>query len=580
MKKYLSALILMPVLTYAQVSNLSAYQGELELKTNGVISINQKNHFSFKEGAIKLNGNRIVDINNKPIDTEIAQKFFSLNIPYLQKMFPAADILTSKTLFDAQFKQDRNSTFTLPYTPLKDWMGLSHPPVFSIGTDIEKYNERVILPEGKRVRSSSFHQKLDEKTDSELTIGNKLKLLMNKDIQTKKMKLLEESHQFFWGAVFLIRCDKYTMPFFNKMLEKQKDGLDVRLLIDRMGSAVGGGKCYRKLKRMGLNIKRVNKSLKTLWRETKGFRKRKATAFHPKFWINESSTGIVDGVNIMNIHIEATGYNHMYKDTGVLATGPIVTDLKSTYIDMWKRYIRKSDEYLMKADAQILATKDLETSQGLRGEAVYRESNVPNGACRVTWQDPLVGDYSTSIAMTEMIKASESYIAMTPLEYTLERNYKIKSTYTNFFQALDNKVRNEKVALDYIVNRHGTWTFGDEFNNDGKYQDHGKSILGNLINKKYKRWLQEKGYHKVTSYIQELKEANPSARGWFHYVFNHSKVLMVDNAMVAIGSHNMNDRSFLSDIETMLFCVDTNLAKELNAMLTTDMMNSISIPKK
>ena len=42
----------------------------------------------------------------------------------------------------------------------------------------------------------------------------------------------------------------------------------------------------------------------------------------------------------------------------------------------------------------------------------------------------------------------------------------------------------------------------------------------------------------------------------------------------------MTDRSFLSDIETMLICVDTNLAKEVNVMLTKDMMNSISISTK
>lgn len=44
--------------------------------------------------------------------------------------------------------------------------------------------------------------------------------------------------------------------------------------------------------------------------------------------MKDTQNAIVDGVNLMNIHVETTDHNHMYKDTGVLATGPISTDLK------------------------------------------------------------------------------------------------------------------------------------------------------------------------------------------------------------------------------------------------------------
>jgi phosphatidylserine/phosphatidylglycerophosphate/cardiolipin synthase-like enzyme len=580
MKKFILSTLLLPAIASAQSVDFGDYSAKVQELTQSIVTTPMQNNISAEMKDTQLKGNILVDRNGKQLDTNIAQQLLGLDINKLKELYPAEDILTSKTLFDRSFEQDKNSEFILPYTPLKDWMGLAHPPIRQLDLEASVYNQRINIAPGEKVRSSLFQQELDKITKSELSIGNDLKLIRNKEIHTTKMQLLEKSQKFFWGAVFLIRCDQYTMPFFNKMLEKQKAGLDVRLIIDRMGSVVNGGQCYKKLKKMGLNIYRVNKSLKTIWRETKKFGKRKSTAFHPKFWMNETQSAIVDGVNLMNIHVETTDHNHMYKDTGVLATGPISTDLKNAYIDMWQRYIAKIDEQMMSIEASLLHELDEQRAKGLRGDNVYKNLLVKEGACRFTWQDPQIGDYSTSLAMIEMLRASESYIAMTPLEYFLEKDHKITSPYTQFLQALDHKVRNENVALDYIVNRHGTWTFGEEYNSEGKYIDHGKSKIGDMINKKYKAWLQNIGYAKVTSYIQELKKTNPKARGWFHYVFNHSKILMVDNAISAIGSHNMNDRSFLSDIESMLICVDTKLAKEINSMFTKDMMNSISIAKE
>lgn len=575
MKKLIYCTLLIPVLSHSQVSSFKDYSADLEQKTDGLITAK---HLTKSEiSSLSIKGTQITSSTEKNLSSTNIQELLKFDLEALSKKHPAPDLLTSKILFDGSRTQDKNSGFVLPYTPIKDWMGLSHPPVKELPNNISTVNKRYSLEPGTNVQSSSFQKKLDSITNSSLATGNKLTLIKNKEIHEEKMKLLESSQKYFWGAVFLIRCDQYTMPFFEKMIEKQNAGLDVRLMIDRMGSVVNGGKCFKKLKKLGLNIHRVNKSLRTIIRETKKFGKRKSTAFHPKFWINESNTGIVDGVNLMNIHVETTDHNHMYKDTGVKVKGPTATDLKKTYISMWKEYIDKADDFLVQKEKDLDIEIQNQAEKALRGEALYKEEKVPEGSCRFSWQDPQLDNHSTSEAMIEMLKASESYIALTPLEYFLEKDHKIESTYTRFLQALDNKVRNENVALDYIVNRHGTWTFGEEFNSEGQYKDHGKSKIGKMISRKYKNWLHEIGYAKVTSYIQDLKKSNPEARGWFHYVFNHSKLLMVDNALTAIGSHNMNDRSFLSDIEAMLICVDPNLAKDVNRMLTKDMMNSISI---
>ena len=52
--------------------------------------------------------------------------------------------------------------------------------------------------------------------------------------------------------------------------------------------------------------------------------------------------------------------------------------------------------------------------------------------------------------------------------------------------------------------------------------------------------------------------------------FLHQKVVLVDNEITAIGSANLDNRSFRLNFELMLLTVDTNFAREVEAMLTDD----------
>ncbi|MEX5573053.1 cardiolipin synthase [Pseudomonas lijiangensis] len=52
--------------------------------------------------------------------------------------------------------------------------------------------------------------------------------------------------------------------------------------------------------------------------------------------------------------------------------------------------------------------------------------------------------------------------------------------------------------------------------------------------------------------------------------FLHQKVVLVDNEITAIGSANLDNRSFRLNFELMLLTVDTNFASEVEAMLTDD----------
>jgi cardiolipin synthase len=52
--------------------------------------------------------------------------------------------------------------------------------------------------------------------------------------------------------------------------------------------------------------------------------------------------------------------------------------------------------------------------------------------------------------------------------------------------------------------------------------------------------------------------------------FLHQKVVLVDNAISAIGSANLDNRSFRLNFELMLLTVDEDFAREVEAMLSDD----------
>lgn len=59
--------------------------------------------------------------------------------------------------------------------------------------------------------------------------------------------------------------------------------------------------------------------------------------------------------------------------------------------------------------------------------------------------------------------------------------------------------------------------------------------------------------------------------------FLHQKVVLVDNEITAIGSANLDNRSFRLNFELMLLTVDEDFAREVEAMLSDDFANAVEI---
>ncbi|MCB9091767.1 MAG: phosphatidylserine/phosphatidylglycerophosphate/cardiolipin synthase family protein [Halobacteriovoraceae bacterium] len=414
--------------------------------------------------------------------------------------------------------------------------------------------------------------KLSLLSGEDITLGNNIELLINKEIHDTKFEMLKNSKIFFWASVFIVRCDKETMPFFYEMKKKHIEGVDVRLLVDWAGNFIDTSRCVQILKSMGLDIRVVKTSRKTLLSElTHDFGERGSVAFHPKFWISDNREAIVDGVNIMNIHIRSTDSNGMYKDLGVHINGPTVTTLSRKFIQYWKKYTNTN-----LAISHFKKINEAYKAQLKNLKRVKVVSENHKGMCVFLDQNPLENQFHASQGLIEQLKAARNSITMTPLEAEFNNKVKYDSYYKQFYQTFYDINDEKQISINLLLNNKGTWSFYEE-NPEQDYYNHGQGFWGEMITKKYKKYLAEEGLEKMSSHVDFFRDHNPNFQARYSHQFNHSKVLVTDNNFFSIGSHNMNDRSFISDIEAMLFCFEPNVAAQISNKVIFDIFNGEKI---
>lgn len=81
------------------------------------------------------------------------------------------------------------------------------------------------------------------------------------------------------------------------------------------------------------------------------------------------------------------------------------------------------------------------------------------------------------------------------------------------------------------------------------------------------------------AYFDELREAGVQI--WrYQHGFMHQKVLLVDDTLAAIGTTNLDNRSFRLNFEAMVLGFDARFAAEVAGLLETDFGDATLLKKK
>jgi cardiolipin synthase len=309
-------------------------------------------------------------------------------------------------------------------------------------------------------------------------------------------KAIEKAKIFIHLQFYIFEKGKISQRFYELLAKKIKEGVEVRLIYDSVGSFSFRGKIIKKFKTIGVKAYpmmplRFGNLLFTL-----NYRN------HRKIVVIDGLIGFIGGVNVSDKYIEATELG-IWKDMHLQIEGPAVDSIHRVFIK----------DYHFASKEEILISEK------------YLPENPARGNTRV--------QIVTSGPDSKQPAVMQQYIAM------------INSAKESIF-----------IANPYFI--PGTTVLEAL-----KIAALSGITISLLIPKKSDSLMAR---YSMFSRFEELLAVG--VKIYLRTDFSHSKVILIDNELVSVGSGNFDHRSFEHNFEANALVYDeavvTTICKEFN----------------
>lgn len=566
-------------------------------------------------GALKARGINYVTLKTKSYNPSLKYKLDSRRNEYqiknwfqqdwyvMQDMFSLdseAYMLSQKstTFNDAKRRQysrfafDKKAFFHYKTMPaMKEWGGLTHPPVKRLVMPLHKYDSSFVNLDYSKLVSPYFSPimqlELDKLSRSELTFGNKVIAMVDRDVFIAKKRLIRNARESILMSSLVFICDKSTREVTNLLIQKHREGVDVKIIADGMiGKVLKQRECLNLMRGAGIEVI-----------ETKDFWKHKLKAiYHTKTLVVDFKEAIAGGHNMIDAdnYSRSTDFNN--RDVDLYVKGPMVTDIAKQFVENWRYQttLNKAISPLVGFENFVKAKLVEERKLGQRGDEFYNRilSNVKtrmNGVCRFIKQAPyedrhtigkaylkLLNRVSRHLVITDPVK-SDTYIGKmsdAPITEKLD-NFDMFNQLHLKVQALAKAGR----KIDYLttnINMAGNENVAILNETIREQLDLGKELMANWSLVKL---MASNSYYGKPHYKNLMTDwlPYPNVHIWKHLSFMHSKIFYFDRVVASIGSYNFQHNATDQAYESTAICMDESLNKGLDVLLVEDMANSIPL---
>ncbi|MFB6262224.1 MAG: cardiolipin synthase [Bradymonadaceae bacterium] len=228
--------------------------------------------------------------------------------------------------------------FLVPYLGVAFW--------WMVGRERLKRKRRA-----RQQSSEKFHESLDHAPDAEAesklrefipilprglfeahdsqslsgpTAGNHVDLLVDGDDGFEAMERMIRSAEDYVHLLFYIWDDDETgQRLLDLLVEKAREGVEVRLLVDPIGSPSLDSSFGEPLRQAGGEIGKFLPPRYIAWEPTFNFRN------HRKLIVSDGVEAYTGGMNV------GDEYAHEWHDLGVRVRGPAVRDLEEVFLEDW-----------------------------------------------------------------------------------------------------------------------------------------------------------------------------------------------------------------------------------------------------
>ena len=581
------------------------------LQTNFAPTLEAKDHspLSLSEGQLtfKVNLETMTITPKQEMSPESAQSLFNFD----PQLFISQN--NGKDLADAQInffrKRDFDETsqrYERTYLHLSDWKSLIHPPIKNVGKTPEEqdlyFRSSHQIPADSKMLTSEFNQKIDSISDSELTRGNQMKLLVNGESFKEKMAQVKAAKKSIYVGVMSFASDPTSFALIDALVEKAKEGVEVQVMLEKLWTVTVFRNTMKRFTDGGVKL--------VLADDMMTLNKKKRTLFHNKVWIFDDETAIVGGQNIVNSSNSSSGFNHWNKDTDVRIQGPMVTDIMNEYTTLTERYDTDSERKINRFNLNqgrtieqlrsvIADKKSKESAAGLRGKEKYANwfstpETATQGVCRYVIQGAQKENTILANTYSEYFRAAKNELFLTSqhIEYDqdeIDGELENQSEASKMFQALFDTSRSG-VRVDLLANGIDGG-FAEIGQNISKGRDNPRREAKRLRHferqiargkepstfmSRMSTWLGLKGAKKFKSFLDDaISYANFNA--WMHFQYIHSKTVLIDNIMASVGSFNFEPYSADHSHESAVICYDRQLTTDLKTDMIRDIVNSTPV---
>lgn len=164
------------------------------------------------------------------------------------------------------------------------------------------------------------------------TTGNSVKLLTENDLAFREIEVeIESAQKSIWAEYYIIRKDETGHRFLDLLAQKAREGVEVRLLYDAVGSL--------RIDTRRLKAIRRNGGKTAVFLPVNPLRRRWAVHLrnHRKMIIVDAQLGFTGGMNVGDEYSGRgrKGGTKKFRDSHLAIHGPAVEDLARTFLEDW-----------------------------------------------------------------------------------------------------------------------------------------------------------------------------------------------------------------------------------------------------
>ena len=370
----------------------------------------------------------------------------------------------------------------------------------------------------KRINEISSLAMLNMAENNLITSNNDIKTYSKGiDMFSDLIDDINNAKDYIHVSYYIIKRDKYGEKLKNTLIKKLKEGIEVRLIYDQIGSKSTSMKFFKDLVKAGGKVEKFFPS--TIW-----FKPYFNHRNHRKMVIIDGCIGYVGGMNIGKEYCDEDNKLNPWADRHIRINGNGVSGLQ---IQFFKDYLYVSKEKINFENRDLL---------NRYFPMVFSSGNI---AMQTVASGPDYKDENIKNAYLKMINNAK------------ERVY-IETPYLILDDSLKDAI---KIAIKS----------GIEVN----------VVIPSIPDKKFV-------YAVTLSYARELIDMGVNVYGYKGFL--HSKVVIMDDKIVSIGSANMDRRSFAINFEINAFMYNKEFALENIELIKRDIKNSeylnLTIKKK